>query len=177
VFPWKATNCGYDGGEKKNCHKEEKKNLVALMLLFSLGAIGTAVTALRLWKVTVVARISGADVGSVRWFVEMTHVVLLSQIECAIIVVCANMPGLAALLKKTKDGTHCRRHHPDHHHHHHRGQYAPPAPRPPPYPAQLAADAGAAAATFVRDGSRGGSKSHAIGGGSRCGGWDIRARS
>jgi hypothetical protein len=66
-----------------------------------MGVIGTAVTALRLWKVVVLYQLYGNDTNSPRWFIEMTNVVLLSQIECSIIVVCANLPGLAAWLKRS----------------------------------------------------------------------------
>jgi hypothetical protein len=71
------------------------------MLLFSLGAVGTAVTALRLWKCVVLFRIYGRDSNTPRWLVEVTHLVLLSQVEFSIIIVCANLPGLAALFKRS----------------------------------------------------------------------------
>jgi hypothetical protein len=70
------------------------------MLLFSMGSIGAAVTALRLWKVVVLYRIYGREVNSVRWFVGVVYVVLLSQAEASTLVVCANLPALAALLKR-----------------------------------------------------------------------------
>jgi hypothetical protein len=66
-----------------------------------MGVVGTAVTTLRLWKVTVIYQLYGKDTNSPRWFIEMANVVLLSQIEVSIIIVCANLPGLAAWLKRS----------------------------------------------------------------------------
>jgi uncharacterized membrane protein YgcG len=74
---------------------------VARMLLFSMGAVGTAVTTLRRWKVALLYQLYGSQTNSPRWIIEITHVVLLSQIEISIIVMCANLPGLAAWLKRS----------------------------------------------------------------------------
>jgi hypothetical protein len=73
---------------------------VALIFIFSLGAIGTAVTALRLHKIVEMHTVYAREPGSVRWFVVAAHVLLLSEIECCIILMCANLPALAAWLKK-----------------------------------------------------------------------------
>jgi hypothetical protein len=72
---------------------------VGLVLLFSLGGIGTVVTSVRLWKVVVLTSTLEREVGSVRWFIEATNVVMLSHIEVCIIIICANFPGVAALRK------------------------------------------------------------------------------
>ncbi len=71
------------------------------MLLFSLGAIGTAVTALRLRKVVMLNAIYARAPGTPRWFVAAVHVGLLSAVEYCIIIVCANLPSLAAWLKRS----------------------------------------------------------------------------
>jgi hypothetical protein len=130
---------------------------VGLVLLFSLGGIGTVVTTVRLWKVVVLTSTLEREVGSVRWFIEATHVVMLSHIEVCIVIICANFPGLAAL----------RKHH-DHRRHyvpHERPQHfrlrrlAPPprphqheaAARPPTDGANAAAAAASAAAVVAAD--------------------------
>jgi hypothetical protein len=73
---------------------------VALLLLFSIGLVGAAVTTLRLWKVTALLRTPRRDVRTVRFLVDVTYVQLLSALELSIIVMCSNTPGLAALIKR-----------------------------------------------------------------------------
>ncbi len=70
-----------------------------------MGSVGTAVTALRLWKKVVLHRIYGREVNTARWFADVVYVVLLSQNECCILIVCANLPALTALLKRRATGT------------------------------------------------------------------------
>jgi hypothetical protein len=72
---------------------------VGLSLLFSLGAISTALTAVRLWKVLHVAELNRRGVRSARWPTQLLVLVLLSGCETAIIPLCANMPALAALCR------------------------------------------------------------------------------
>jgi hypothetical protein len=73
------------------------------LFLFSLGAIGTAVTALRLHKMVELQAIYAREPGTVHWFVVAAHGLLLSEIECYIILLCVNLPALAAWLKKRSD--------------------------------------------------------------------------
>jgi hypothetical protein len=76
---------------------------VALIVLFSLGAIGTAVTALRLWKLVVLLTIYGRELATVRWHIEVTYAVLLSHTEFSIIATCANLPALFAWCRRNRN--------------------------------------------------------------------------
>jgi uncharacterized membrane protein YgcG len=68
------------------------------MFIFSLSVIGTAVTALRLRKFVELHPTYSHEPGNGHWPVVAAHVLLLSEIECSIILVCANLPALAAWL-------------------------------------------------------------------------------
>jgi hypothetical protein len=83
--------------------------LVGVVLIFSLGAIGTGVTALRLWKNVVVWRVNDGALGpadsgrrrrEARLMFERTQLLLLSYIELGVIAMCANLPTLTGLRRK-----------------------------------------------------------------------------
>jgi hypothetical protein len=65
------------------------------MLLFSLCALGTALTAARVWLVTRMSPLWRGRTGYATWAVQAVVLVLLSGIETAVIGVCANAPALA----------------------------------------------------------------------------------
>jgi hypothetical protein len=69
-------------------------------LIFLLGIIGTAVTVLRLRMVIELHAIYLHKPGSVRWFVVAANVMLLTEIECSIILICANLPALTPWMKR-----------------------------------------------------------------------------
>ncbi len=74
---------------------------MALISLFSLGLVGTVVTALRVWKATSVDRDSRTRrAGTGAWLADTTQYYLLSYIEVSIISTCANAPALAAWWKR-----------------------------------------------------------------------------
>lgn len=75
---------------------------VALILLFSVGVLGTVITGLRLQKVVELARIDQPDL--IRSFMLVADIVMWSQLEINLIIICANLPALAALWKRARQG-------------------------------------------------------------------------
>ncbi|KAI9833223.1 MAG: hypothetical protein M1826_000136 [Phylliscum demangeonii] len=75
-----------------------RKRKVGLVALFSIGLLGTIVTAVRLAKLFDLANIEVAT--AVIPFLATTHsVVMWSQVELNIVLLCVNLPALAALWK------------------------------------------------------------------------------
>jgi hypothetical protein len=72
---------------------------VGLILVFSMGVIGTALTALRLWKSVRVGHLARVSDHSAEWHEAVIHFALLSHMELCAIAVCANLPTLAGWLR------------------------------------------------------------------------------
>jgi hypothetical protein len=64
------------------------------VLVFTVGADGTAVTALGLWKKTVLWRLNTPYSHVARRMFETTQLILLSYVELGVIATCTNMPTL-----------------------------------------------------------------------------------
>ncbi len=75
---------------------------MALILVFSMGAIGTALTALRLWKTVSVWRLHSRGDHSPRWHTEVTLFALLSHIELCAIATSANLPTLTGWWRRAR---------------------------------------------------------------------------
>ncbi|KAI9747013.1 MAG: hypothetical protein M1815_004735 [Lichina confinis] len=82
-----------------------RKRKVALSVVFALGAVGTVSTALRMWKTLAVvfAFLSAAKSSPVGWLPLVTTVVMWSQVELNLIIVCANLPALSSLWTYARD--------------------------------------------------------------------------
>jgi hypothetical protein len=77
--------------------------IVGLIVLFSLGALGTALTVVRLWKAVTMMQLQRRRQPELTAFAalaaERMVLMLLSGLEAAFIPICANGPALAACWK------------------------------------------------------------------------------
>jgi hypothetical protein len=78
-----------------------RKNPVGLVCVYSIGAVGTAVTGLRLWKNISTWHIDGVGGAHLeynrRLAVELAQFILLSYIKVGVIATCGNLPTLTGL--------------------------------------------------------------------------------
>ncbi len=78
---------------------------MALIFVISMAAIGTALTALRLWKTVSVWRLHARGEHGQRWHSEVTLFALLSHLELCAIAVSANLPTLTGWWRRRRTTT------------------------------------------------------------------------
>jgi hypothetical protein len=68
-----------------------------LVVLFSMGLLGTALTTLRLWALVRIYQLSQHLPHDEHWMMSFATMTLVSVLELSVIAVCANLPTMAAL--------------------------------------------------------------------------------
>jgi hypothetical protein len=72
------------------------------MLVFSMGAVGTMLTALRLWKSVSVSRPHANLLRAARWQSVTVLFSMISLIELCVIAMCASLPTLTGWWHRKK---------------------------------------------------------------------------
>lgn len=73
------------------------------MALFSFGLLGTAITILRVALMVEIRRVP-SPLATV-WLTRMMKAIMWSEIEISILILCANLPGIYALLRSSASST------------------------------------------------------------------------